>query len=254
MPSAPPSTTPICWSPAWSATARPRPGRWRARGRAFASSTPARDGAVLPILHLNEHKISGPTVLGRRARTRSPQLLAGHGYEPPFVVGGDVAAGPSRDFAAALETRTRGSARSSTPPASGGPRDRPHLAGDRPAHPEGLDRTARGRRGARSRARSAPTRSRSPRSARTPSTWRMLEEWMRSYRPRGALRSRAAASSRARRRSPRTASAEWAQAPHANGGRLLRAARRSPTSTPTRSPIERPGAATARDRPGRSAS
>lgn len=27
---------------------------------------PARDGAVLPILHLNENKISGPTVLGRQ--------------------------------------------------------------------------------------------------------------------------------------------------------------------------------------------
>ena len=31
----------------------------------------ARDGAVLPILHLNEYKISGPTVLGRATTTTS---------------------------------------------------------------------------------------------------------------------------------------------------------------------------------------
>ena len=59
------STTPTCSSRAWSATARPRPVRSRARGRASGSSIPARDGAVLPILHLNGYKISGPTVLGR---------------------------------------------------------------------------------------------------------------------------------------------------------------------------------------------
>ena len=66
----------------WSATARRRPGRSRARGRASASSNPARDGAVLPILHLNGYKISGPTVLGRATRRgRSRALLEGHGYD-----------------------------------------------------------------------------------------------------------------------------------------------------------------------------
>jgi xylulose-5-phosphate/fructose-6-phosphate phosphoketolase len=39
----------------------PLEGSWK--GVRFLN--PARDGAVLPILHLNENKISGPTVLGR---------------------------------------------------------------------------------------------------------------------------------------------------------------------------------------------
>ena len=50
---------------------------------------PARDGAVLPILHLNEYKISGPTVLGRADDTSILQLLSGHGYDVHFVEGTD---------------------------------------------------------------------------------------------------------------------------------------------------------------------
>ncbi|MFZ0637289.1 MAG: phosphoketolase family protein [Candidatus Acidiferrales bacterium] len=48
---------------------------------------PSRDGAVLPILHLNGYKISGPTV---QARTRDEELIAfykGLGYIPEFVEG-----------------------------------------------------------------------------------------------------------------------------------------------------------------------
>jgi xylulose-5-phosphate/fructose-6-phosphate phosphoketolase len=47
----------------------------------------ARDGAVLPILHENGYKISGPTVLGREADTQAKRLLEGHGYEVCFVEG-----------------------------------------------------------------------------------------------------------------------------------------------------------------------
>ncbi len=50
---------------------------------------PVRDGAVLPILHLNEAKISGPTVLGRTDDEGVRSLLRGHGYEPIFVEGDD---------------------------------------------------------------------------------------------------------------------------------------------------------------------
>jgi xylulose-5-phosphate/fructose-6-phosphate phosphoketolase len=49
----------------------------------------ARDGAVLPILHLNEYKISGPTVLGRASDDAVRSLFAGHGYETWFVEGDD---------------------------------------------------------------------------------------------------------------------------------------------------------------------
>jgi xylulose-5-phosphate/fructose-6-phosphate phosphoketolase len=50
---------------------------------------PARDGAVLPILHLNGYKIANPTVLGRLTDPELAQLFRGYGYEPRFVEGSD---------------------------------------------------------------------------------------------------------------------------------------------------------------------
>jgi len=49
----------------------------------------ARDGAVLPVLHLNGYKIAGPTVLGRASDDEVCSYLAGHGYAPHLVVGDD---------------------------------------------------------------------------------------------------------------------------------------------------------------------
>ena len=50
---------------------------------------PARDGAVLPILHLNGFKIANPTVLARISRQELTELLRGYGYDPHFVEGDD---------------------------------------------------------------------------------------------------------------------------------------------------------------------
>ncbi|MEO8310529.1 MAG: phosphoketolase family protein [Caldimonas sp.] len=50
---------------------------------------PERDGAVLPILHLNGYKIAGPTVLARIPRDELEMLFRGYGYEPHFVEGDD---------------------------------------------------------------------------------------------------------------------------------------------------------------------
>ncbi len=50
---------------------------------------PVRDGAVLPILHLNGYKISGPTVMARMPDEALAALFRGHGYEPLFVNGQD---------------------------------------------------------------------------------------------------------------------------------------------------------------------
>ena len=50
---------------------------------------PARDGAVLPILHLNGYKIANPTVLARISREELTNLLTGYGYKPYFVEGDD---------------------------------------------------------------------------------------------------------------------------------------------------------------------
>jgi xylulose-5-phosphate/fructose-6-phosphate phosphoketolase len=48
---------------------------------------PARDGAVLPILHLNGYKIANPTILARIPRPELESLLSGYGYHPYFVEG-----------------------------------------------------------------------------------------------------------------------------------------------------------------------
>ena len=48
---------------------------------------PARDGVVLPILHLNGYKIANPTILGRLSDTELTELFTGYGYKPHFVEG-----------------------------------------------------------------------------------------------------------------------------------------------------------------------
>src|SRR5688572_16112983 len=48
---------------------------------------PVRDGAVLPVLHLNGYKISNPTVLGRLSGEELESLLVGYGHKPYFLEG-----------------------------------------------------------------------------------------------------------------------------------------------------------------------
>ena len=50
---------------------------------------PVRDGAVLPILHLNGYKIANPTVLARMSAEELTSLLIGYGHTPHFVEGDD---------------------------------------------------------------------------------------------------------------------------------------------------------------------
>ena len=50
---------------------------------------PKNDGAVLPILHLNQYKIANPTYLARISKEELTNLLLGYGYEPHFVEGSD---------------------------------------------------------------------------------------------------------------------------------------------------------------------
>ena len=51
--------------------------------------SPVRDGAVLPILHLNGYKISNPTILARIEHDELENLMRGYGYTPYFVEGSD---------------------------------------------------------------------------------------------------------------------------------------------------------------------
>src|SRR5256714_1072999 len=88
---------------------------------------PRRDGAVLPILHLNEYKIANPTVLGRMGNEQLTKLFTGYGWKPYSVKGQESAhgreppcewrivaarscnAGLSQVRRASSETRNRGS-------------------------------------------------------------------------------------------------------------------------------------------------
>src|SRR5207253_3053528 len=77
----------------------PLEGAWK--GVSFLN--PARDGAVLPILHLNGYKISSPTVLGRSTDAEVREQIESRGYEV-FSVEGDQPRIVHEALAATLET------------------------------------------------------------------------------------------------------------------------------------------------------
>jgi len=76
----------------------PLAGSWQ--GASFLN--PVRDGAVLPILHLNGYKIANPTVIARMPDEDVRDLIGAHGYEVRFVCGDDPAA-VFQEFAATLD-------------------------------------------------------------------------------------------------------------------------------------------------------
>jgi xylulose-5-phosphate/fructose-6-phosphate phosphoketolase len=83
---------------------------------------PARDGAVLPVLHLNGYKIVNPTILARIPHEELEFLFRGYGYEPVFRGGfrsswhasgdggdpGTLHTGNSADPAGGAQIRFRG--------------------------------------------------------------------------------------------------------------------------------------------------
>src|SRR5581483_2422217 len=182
---------------------------------------PARDGAVLPVLHLNGYKISGPTVLGRTPDSRIEELLRGHGYEVRLVEGDDP---PSvfRDFAAAMEW-AHSEIRSIQHRARTSERGERDLERRWPAL---VLRTPKGWTGPKEvdgepvegtfRAHQVPLAN----VRENPEHLRLLEAWMRSYRPEelfgpdGAPVPALTALAPAGRR-------RMGANPHANGGALL---------------------------------
>ena len=79
----------------------PLEGSWK--GISFLN--PARDGAVLPILHLNGYKISGPTVLGRRSAILRPSERPAAGGRPRRDRGGGAPARDDHRTGCARDTR-----------------------------------------------------------------------------------------------------------------------------------------------------
>jgi xylulose-5-phosphate/fructose-6-phosphate phosphoketolase len=196
----------------------PLEGSWK--GISFLN--PARDGAVLPILHLNGYKIAGPTVLGRSSDADVERLLAGHGYQVHFVEG-DEPARVHRDLAAALDACVARIRAIQAAARSGAGRRE-----EWPRWPALVLRTPKGWTGPKEvdgvpvegtfRAHQVPL----AHVGDNPEHLRMLEAWMRSYRPEELFDETgrpvpelAALAPQGDRRMGAT--------PHANGGRLLRA-------------------------------
>ena len=142
---------------------------------------PARDGAVLPILHLNGYKISGPTVWGRHKDADLAKFFEGQGYEPCFVEGDDPAI-VHQAFAAVLETAVQKIRAIQKSARDGG------LA-DRPVWPLIVLRTLKGWTGPKIvdglqiegtfRAHQVPVAD----VLTKPEHLQILEDWMRSYKP-----------------------------------------------------------------------
>ncbi|HLF76697.1 MAG TPA: phosphoketolase family protein [Dehalococcoidia bacterium] len=179
---------------------------------------PVRDGAVVPILHLNGYKIANPTILARIPEDELRNLLQGFGHTPYFVQGDDPAA-MHQQMAAVLDQvmdeieRIKLTARGGTV--------------ERPKWPLIVLRTPKGWTGPKEvdglpaegtfRSHQVPLTD----FAARPDHVRLLEDWLRSYRPEelftseGALRPEVASLAPAGQR-------RMSANPHSNGGALLR--------------------------------
>jgi len=192
----------------------PLAGSWK--GISFLN--PKRDGAVLPILHLNGYKISGPTVLGRAGDADVRALIEGNGYEVHFVEGDD-APRMHQKFAAALDA-CYATIRAIQTEA------RAHGFSGRPRWPALVLRTPKGWTGPKElnglpvegtfRAHQVPLAE----VKSNPAQLAMLEAWMRSYRPEMLFDQRGRLVSELAELAP-TGDRRMGANPHANGGKLL---------------------------------
>lgn len=193
-------------------------GPLAASWKSTAFLNPTRDGAVLPILHLNGYKIAGPTVLGRTPDNDVRQMLEGQGYEAHFVSGIDPIEMHQR-FAATLDA------------CHASIRDIQHRAridGDRrqPRWPAIVLRTPKGWTGPHTvhglpvegtfRSHQVPLA-----NVRTdPDQLAQLDAWLRSYRPEDLFDSHGRLQQDLRELAP-NGDRRMGANPHANGGRLL---------------------------------
>jgi xylulose-5-phosphate/fructose-6-phosphate phosphoketolase len=180
---------------------------------------PARDGAVLPILHLNGYKIANPTVLSRISHDELDALMTGYGHRPWFVEGHEPET-MHQAMAAALDEIKAEIRRIQDAAREGGSTERPRW-------PMIVLRTPKGWTGPAEvdglpvegtfRAHQVPL----AKLAENPEHVRQLEAWMRSYRPQelfdeqGRPRPDVLAGVPAGER-------RMGANPHANGGLLLR--------------------------------
>ncbi|MVF24394.1 phosphoketolase family protein [Methylocaldum sp. BRCS4] len=198
---------------------------------------PVRDGAVLPILHLNGYKINNPTVLARISHEELEQLFAGYGWTPYFVEGSDPET-MHQAMAATLEhcvleiRRIRQEAR------QGGGLSRPRW-------PMIVLRSPKGWTGPKTvdghkiegfwRSHQVPLAG----VAQNPEHLKMLEEWMRSYEPEKLFDATGRLVPELKALAPR-GNRRMSANPHANGG-LLRKALRMPDFRDYAVEVPKPG-------------
>jgi xylulose-5-phosphate/fructose-6-phosphate phosphoketolase len=172
-----PDLTVFCVVGDGEAETAPLAGSWHANK--FLS--PARDGAVVPILALNEYKIANPTILARIPETELKELLRGYGYAPIVVRGSDPAT-VHQAMAAAMDSCLDSIAAIQRAARSG-------ATDGRPAWPMIVLRTPKGwtcppvvdgeQVEGTFRAHQVPL----PSARQNPRHRQVLEQWMRSYRP-----------------------------------------------------------------------
>jgi xylulose-5-phosphate/fructose-6-phosphate phosphoketolase len=194
----------------------PLEGSWK--GISFLN--PVRDGAVLPILHLNGAKIAGPTVLGRKPPSEVRGLLEGHGYQVIEVEGDDLP-GMHHRFTAAL-AEAYGTIRSIQQAARAGNGD---LA--RPRWPMIILRSPKGWTGPATvdgvkvtgtwRSHQVPLAG----VRENPDHLRILETWLRSYRPEELFDDRGAPVELVLNANVQ-GTMRMSASPHANGGLLAK--------------------------------
>jgi xylulose-5-phosphate/fructose-6-phosphate phosphoketolase len=180
---------------------------------------PTRDGAVLPILHLNGYKIANPTLLARLDDATLTQLFTGYGYKPYFVEGHEPEAMHqlvASTFDAVLQD-IRGIQKKA----------RSENAADMPVWPMIVMRTPKGWTGPKVvdgkpvegtwRAHQVPVTNFSGH----PEHVKILDEWMRSYKPEELFDESGKLLAEFAELAPEGARRMGAN-PHANGGLLLR--------------------------------
>ena len=180
---------------------------------------PARDGAVLPILHLNGYKIANPTVLARIDDRDLVSLLEGSGYHP-IEVSGDEPLIMHRLMADALDAALDEIAAAQRAWRVDGSTERPRW-------PVIVLRSPKGWTGPRFvdgvqvegtfRAHQIPL----PGVRERPDHLRQLEEWMRSYRPEELFDAEGRIDPAIAALAP-VGDRRMGANPHANGGRLRR--------------------------------
>jgi xylulose-5-phosphate/fructose-6-phosphate phosphoketolase len=201
---------------------------------------PRRDGAVLPILHLNGYKIANPTVLARIPEPELRDLLEGYGHAPIFVTGDEPEA-VHQEMAAALDDALDEIA--SIQDAA-----RSRNVKSRPRWPMIVLRTPKGWTGPKTvdglqvegtfRSHQVPVTD----FKTKPEHLRILEDWLRSYKPDELF-------DRSGRLIPEIATLaphgtrRMSANPHANGGELLQDLR-LPDFRAYAVPVNKPGTTT----------